>query len=138
MDVLLVAAKKGRLEEMTHAAQAAGLYPAVVDVDLFALLNCFELNYPEELLGRVVSLVHMGASLMTVTVLKDGVSMFQRDVSLGGNQYTAALQKAFGLTPEDAEAVKLGVAGNQSAPDKVLMGAPQCDRRGGDGNSTLV
>ena len=46
--------------------------------------------------------------MMTVLIVKDGLSTFQRDIALGGNQYTAALQKALGLSREDAEAVKLG------------------------------
>lgn len=121
MDVLLVAAKKGRVEELSQVAQAAQLRPAVVDVDMLALLNCFEFNYPEEIAsGQVVSLVHIGASLMTVLILKDGLSAFQRDIALGGNQYTTALQEALGVGREDAEALKLGAAGEKSSNAEVL------------------
>jgi type IV pilus assembly protein PilM len=108
MDVLLAAAKKGRVDELQQVARGANLIPAVIDVDMLALVNAFELNYPDEIEGHVISLVHLGASMMTVLVVKDGLSTFQRDVALGGNQYTAALQKALGLSREDAEAVKLG------------------------------
>ncbi len=120
MDVLLVAAKKGRVQELARVAQAAQLRPAVVDVDMLALINCFEQNYPEEVSGRVLSLVHIGASLMTVLVLKDGLSTFQRDITFGGNHYTAAVQKAFALSREDAEAVKLGVKEAQGSRAEVL------------------
>jgi type IV pilus assembly protein PilM len=120
MDVLLVAAKKGRVEELNRVAQAVQLRPIVVDVDMLALMNCFEFNYPDELRGRVISLVHVGASLMTVLILKDGLSAFQRDIALGGNQYTAALQKALGISREDAEGRKLGVAGDPHVSTDVL------------------
>jgi len=120
MDVLLVAAKKGPVEELNQVALAAQLRPAVVDVDMLALINCFELNYPEEMHARVVSLVHIGASLMTVLILKDGLSTFQRDIPLGGNQYTEALQKALGLSREEAEAVKLGVKSGQDTQTEPL------------------
>jgi type IV pilus assembly protein PilM len=108
MDVLLAAAKKGRVEELCLVAQGAKLNPAVIDVDMLALLNSFELNYPEAVEGHVISLIHLGASLMTVLIVKDGLSAFQRDIALGGNQYTAAVEKALGLRREDAEALKLG------------------------------
>jgi type IV pilus assembly protein PilM len=108
MEVLLAAAKKGRVEELSQVARGANLSPAVIDVDMLALINAFELNYPDEVCGHVISLVHLGASMMTVLILKDGMSIFQRDVTLGGNEYTAALQKALGLGREDAEAIKSG------------------------------
>jgi type IV pilus assembly protein PilM len=43
-----------------------------------------------------------------VLVVKDSLSIFQRDITLGGNQYTTGLQKALSLSREDAEAMKLG------------------------------
>ncbi len=65
----------------------------------------------------MISLVHLGASMMTVLILKDGLSIFQRDSTVGGNQYTAASQKALGLSHEDAEAVKIG-ASVESSPKR--------------------
>jgi type IV pilus assembly protein PilM len=108
MEVLLAAAKKGRVDELSQVARGANLSPTVIDVDMLALVNAFELNYPDEMPGHVVSLVHLGASMMTVLIVKDGLSTFQRDIALGGNQYTAALQTALGVSREDAEAMKLG------------------------------
>jgi type IV pilus assembly protein PilM len=108
MDVLLAAAKKGRVEELTLVAQGANLNPVVIDVDMLALINGFELNYPEDMHRHVISLVHLGASMMTVLIIRDGLNTFQRDITLGGNQYTAALQKDLALGHEDAEVLKLG------------------------------
>jgi type IV pilus assembly protein PilM len=108
MEVLLAAAKKGRIEELCLVARGAKLNPVVIDVDMLALMNGFELNYPEVVRGHVIALIHLGASLMTVLVIKDGVNTFQRDIALGGNQYTAALESAVGLRRDEAEAVKLG------------------------------
>jgi type IV pilus assembly protein PilM len=120
MDVLLAAAKKERVEELSRVAQAANLRPAVIDVDMLALMNVFELNYPEEMIGHVISIVHLGASMMTVLILKDGMSTFQRDIAVGGNQYTAELQKAFSLDREVAEAVKLGAQADAPLQTAVL------------------
>jgi type IV pilus assembly protein PilM len=108
MEVLLAAAKKGRVEELCRVAEGANLEPAVIDVDMLALMNGFELNYPEATHGQVISLIHLGASMMTVLILKNGLSLFQRDIPFGGNQYTAALQNALAVSREEAEALKLG------------------------------
>ena len=120
MEVLLAAAKKGRVDELSQAARGANLRPVVIDVDMLALINVLELNYPDEMDGHVISLVHLGASMMTVLIVKDGLSTFQRDIALGGNQYTAALQKALDLSREDTEAVKLGALPWQQAQADVL------------------
>jgi type IV pilus assembly protein PilM len=120
MDVLLAAAKKGRVEELSRVAQGVNLNPVVIDVDMLALINGFELNYPEDTRQHVISLVHLGASMMTVLILKDGLSIFQRDIGLGGNQYTAALQTALALSRDEAEAVKLGGHPWNQAPTDVV------------------
>jgi type IV pilus assembly protein PilM len=122
MQVLLAAAKKGHVDELSQVARGANLNPAVIDVDMLALINAFELNYPDEMNGHVISLVHLGASMMTVLIVKNGLSTFQRDIALGGNQYTAALQQALGLSREDAEAVKLGgLPWNQAQADVLTI-----------------
>jgi type IV pilus assembly protein PilM len=122
MEVLLAAAKKGHVDELSQVARGANLNPAVIDVDMLALINAFELNYPDEMNGHVISLVHLGASMMTVLIVKNGLSTFQRDIALGGNQYTAALQQALGLSREDAEAVKLGgLPWNQAQADVLTI-----------------
>jgi len=120
MEVLLAAAKKGRVDELSLVAHGANLTPAVIDVDMLALINGFELNYPEDSHGHVISLVHLGASMMTVLILKDGLSIFQRDSTVGGNQYTAVLQEALGLRLEEAEGVKIGVRPKNLAQTDVL------------------
>jgi hypothetical protein len=45
MDVLLVAVKKDKILNYTNVLSLAGKAPAVVDIDAFALQNCYEYNY---------------------------------------------------------------------------------------------
>ena len=45
MDVLLVAAKKDKIADYTGVIAQAGRTPVIVDVDAFAVQNCFEANY---------------------------------------------------------------------------------------------
>ncbi len=107
MSVLVVAAKKEKINELTELVRGAGLKPVVMDVDAFAIENMYGINYPiapEE----IVALVNIGASVMTVNVMKGGTSMFTRDISLGGNRYNEALQRQLLLTYEQAESAKRG------------------------------
>ena len=107
MDVLLVAVKKDKILNYTNVLSLAGKTPAVVDIDAFALQNCYEFNYQPSP-DSTVALLNLGASVMNINIVKGSAPLFTRDVSVGGNQYTDSLQKELDLTFEDAEALKLG------------------------------
>jgi type IV pilus assembly protein PilM len=105
-DVLLVAVKKDKINDYVNLVKDAGLEPVVVDVDAFALANMYELNYETE--GGITALLNIGASVMNINVLRDGMSIFTRDITVGGNRYTEALQRDAGVSYEDAEKIKRG------------------------------
>jgi type IV pilus assembly protein PilM len=107
-DVLLVAVKKDKINDYVNLVKDAGLEPVVVDVDAFALANMCELNYEVE--AGITALLNIGASVMNINILRDGVSIFTRDITVGGNRYTEALQRDAGLSYDDAEKIKRGEA----------------------------
>ena len=107
MDVLLVAVKKDKILNYTNVLSLAGKSPAVVDIDAFALQNCYEYNY-EPAPTSTVALLNLGASVMNINIVKGTTPLFTRDVSVGGNQYTDSLQKELDLSFDDAERLKLG------------------------------
>lgn len=116
MDVLIVAAKKDVTNEYVAVVSEAGLNPVVVDVDVFALENMFEFNYPE--VNGTVALVNIGASITNVNIVGEGVSVFTRDITVGGNQLTELIQKEFGVDYEEAERMKRSIGGvAQISPD---------------------
>src|ERR1700689_5091520 len=93
----------------TNVLAQAGKTPVVVDIDAFALQNCFEVNYEPDP-SQVVALLNVGASVMNINIVRGWAPPFPRDVSVGGNQYTDALQKELDLSFEDAEKLKMGGA----------------------------
>lgn len=107
MDVLLVAAKKDMVNDYTSVIMEAGLTPVVVDVDSFAVQNMFEVNY-EVPRSETVVLINIGAAVTNINVLANGISTFTRDISIGGGQFTDAIQKALNVSYDEAEALKLG------------------------------
>jgi type IV pilus assembly protein PilM len=107
MDVMLIAVKKDKISDYTSAISQAGKTASVVDVDVFALQNAYEVNYGIDP-GRVVALLNVGASIMNINIVKGGTSIFNRDIAVGGNQYTDAIQKDLNLSFEQAENLKKG------------------------------
>jgi type IV pilus assembly protein PilM len=106
MDVLLVAAKRDKIAEYTGAIAQAGKNPVVVDIDAFAVQNCYEVNYGLD--GGVTVLLNVGASAINVNIIAGEQSLFTRDISLGGNAFTDAVQREFGLAFDVAEQAKKG------------------------------
>ncbi|MGI8642242.1 MAG: type IV pilus assembly protein PilM [Pyrinomonadaceae bacterium] len=106
--VLIAACKRERIDNIKQAVQLAGKIPVVIDVDIFALQNCYEVNYqPDD--SQVVTLLNIGASTMNVNLVQGTRSLFSRDITVGGSQFTDVLQRNLGLSFQEAEAVKRGV-----------------------------
>jgi len=108
MDVLLVAVKKDVINDYLGVIEEAGLQPAIVDVDTFALENMYEYNY-EEVTDKIVTLVDIGSNITNINIIKDGISNFNRDITVGSRQITEQLQKQLNLNYQTAEQLKLGV-----------------------------
>ena len=107
LHVLMAACKRDFVANLKQAIQLAGKHPSIIDVDAFALQNCYEVNYePQE--DQAVALLNIGAATMNINILRGTKSVFTRDVSGGGNQYTSLLQKELRLTFEQAESIKRG------------------------------
>ncbi|HXV59523.1 MAG TPA: type IV pilus assembly protein PilM [Vicinamibacteria bacterium] len=116
MDILLVAAKKDKINDYQSVITQAGRNPMIMDVDAFALQNAYEMNYGIEP-GRVVAMVNIGASQANINVVRGDTSIFTRDITtIGGNQYTDAIQKELNISFEQAEAEKLGQGHNEAIP----------------------
>ncbi|MEW6163327.1 MAG: type IV pilus assembly protein PilM [Nitrospirota bacterium] len=107
MDVILVAVKKDIINEYVSVIKEAGLNPIIVDVNLFALENMYEINYEIEP-DKIVAIVNIGANTINLNILKGGLSVFTRDSAVGSNLHTEALQREFNLTYENAERLKKG------------------------------
>jgi len=107
IEVILVAVKKEKINDYTSVINQAGKNPVLVDVDAFALQNCYEMNNDVEE-GKVIGLVNIGASVTNVNVLSGANSLFWRDITFGGNQYTDAIQRELSLSFEQAEELKRG------------------------------
>jgi type IV pilus assembly protein PilM len=118
MNVLLVAAKRELVDQRVMLLQDAGLSPAIVDVDAFALHNAFGHNYPDA--GRgVVALVNVGHEISTILLQQDGVPVLNRDVPFGTRHVREELRRMHSLGAEEADAVLQGLS--DKLPDCVPL-----------------
>jgi type IV pilus assembly protein PilM len=94
LDVLLVAARKDRIEDRAGVIAQTGRRPVVVDVEAFALANAYQENYPERT-DPLSALIHVGRNVTVVCLLERGEPIFTRDISIGGQVHLSALLKEF-------------------------------------------
>ncbi len=107
MDVVLVAARREMIDDYTNVCVDVGLKPFVMDVDAFAMQNAYEVNYGFHQ-NETAVLLDVGNSVVTMNVVTDGITMFTRDLSLGGSDITEEIQKQLNITYQEAELYKMG------------------------------
>lgn len=105
IEVLLVAARQDIVRQRLRVARDAGLVPVVVDAAAFTLHNCVEAAHGLTG-GETVAALAVGASSSTITIVTDGLPAFGRDLDAGGRDYDEAIQKALGVSPAEAAALK--------------------------------
>jgi type IV pilus assembly protein PilM len=115
MEVLLVAVKRDKVNDYVSVISQTGKTPTIVDVDVFAVQNAYEANYDIDP-RKVVALINMGAGVTNINILARGGTVFWRDISSGGNQFTEALQREFNLSFQQAEGLKQGESVDRYSP----------------------
>ena len=116
VEVLIAASRKEKVEDRVAIAEAAGLKPRVMDVESYATQEVFSLvspSLPANGRDQNIALVDIGAHVTHFYVLRNGQFLFSRDQAFGGNQLTQDIQRAFNLSPEEAESAKK----NQGLPE---------------------
>jgi type IV pilus assembly protein PilM len=109
VEVLIAASRKEKIEDRVAAAEAAGLKATVMDVDLYAAQAAYEsmaIGAAEDEKDQNIAMVDIGATTMTVNVLRNGQSIYLREQPFGGNELTQDIQNKFGLSADEAETAK--------------------------------
>ena len=127
MRVLLVAAKRELIENRMSLLSDAGVTPAIIDVDAFAIHNAFQHNYPEAANG-LVALVNIGHETTQVNLVQNGATILVRDIPFGSRRLREALQRERGFTADHAENLLQGRGADDIRPmldervDEVAIG----------------
>ncbi len=102
MEVLLVAAKKDMVHQHADMLREAGLSPAVIDVDAFAVQNAVMANYelsPDEL----VALCDIGAEESNLNLIKNSMPLYTKDLPVGTAALIDVLQREMDWDQQEAE-----------------------------------
>ncbi|MEO5767926.1 MAG: type IV pilus assembly protein PilM [Polyangia bacterium] len=121
MEVILVAVKKEMIADTLQVIRDAKLQPAVVDVAAFCLQNAYQAAYGASANAEPVALIHVGHAITHVNIIAGGVSVFARDVTVGGAQFTEEIQRRLHVGHDDAEIFKMafGEPGGEAVPATV-------------------
>jgi type IV pilus assembly protein PilM len=113
LDVLLVAARRDRVNERVAVVNATGRRPAVLDVEAFALANAYSMNYPNRA-DPLSVLIHIGRGTTIVCALENGQPVFTRDLNLGGTAYADAMERELGF---DAAGIRRVLHGQKNTDE---------------------
>ena len=99
MKVLMVAAKHDIILSYIDCLNEAGLRTMIMDVDLFSLLNIFQLNYDAENYSSVI-VINIGTDTTDAAFLQHGIFISARDIPVVGSNYQSGLGLLPDMTPE--------------------------------------
>lgn len=106
--VLLAASRVENVELRQNALELGGLTAQIIDVEAFAMENAFKLVADQLSVSRdaIVALVDIGATMTTLTVLRNQRSIYTREQVFGGKQLTDEVMHRYGLNYEEAGQAK--------------------------------
>jgi type IV pilus assembly protein PilM len=64
--------------------------------------------------------MNIGSLITNFVVIENGEIVFCRDIPVGGQTYTSEIQKAMGISLEEAETMKISACTGQPAPEEVV------------------
>lgn len=119
LDILLVAAKKDKIANYSNVVNQARKNLVAIDVDVFALSNALEINYPEAFQAKIIALINMGANITNVAIIERGAPQLFRDLSLGGFFFIENMRKELNISFDEAEKLIKGIPAKDISPEKV-------------------
>lgn len=121
IEVLLVAAKNNIMQNYIDLLYDVGLRPIIVDVDAFAINNCYAMESSGVSRDGITALINIGHELTNVTFVKDGVYHSTRDISTAGDFFCKNIQRNLGLSYEDAILALKGKAASLIDQTKLIQ-----------------
>ena len=82
LEALIVAVHREIINERRNVLLQAGLKPAIIDLDVFALMNAASLTNDLSAMGSI-ALIDLGDSFTNVNILKNGSIGYTKDIPVG-------------------------------------------------------
>lgn len=116
MTIMLVAAVQDAVFKSAEVVSLAGFNCTHIDVDSFALGNCFLQNYEPQ---GVNAILCIGSTVSHLVFVENNEIVFTRDIAMGGASYSNELQKGMGITFQEAEDLKISASSDAPVPEQV-------------------
>ncbi len=104
--VLLVAARKDRVNTCMEIFKESGLDIANIDVDTVAILKAFQRLGLQAKQDNIYAMINIGARFSNMNIAAGAYPYFTRDLLWGGSDITTRVKESLGLNPDEAEALK--------------------------------
>ncbi len=118
MNVVLAAAKKDVIQGYIDAVEEADLNPCIIDIDAFAIQNVFDSIHEDH--NEYAALIDIGSTKISLNIVKDGASVFMRDVSMGCFQINHEIISLTNCSETEAEEIKTGLKQNDKVDSEIL------------------
>ena len=119
MEALLVGVHRDVIDERTDVLLGAGLKPAIIDLDVFALMNAARLNKDLKAMAAT-ALIDLGDSFTHVNILQKGSIGYTRDIPIGGGYCSTMLMSKFQVPFSQTHRMKGGHLPDGVDKDEVL------------------
>jgi len=120
IEYFLVASKKNVVNELKDFIESANFRIEGIDVEGFALCNCFEYNYPE-FISDTAYLLDIGSVNSVFCVYSKGSPLLIRDLSLGGDQITNLVKEVLNANFSECEKIKINGFKGVVPKEKILI-----------------
>ncbi|MCX5715254.1 MAG: type IV pilus assembly protein PilM [Candidatus Omnitrophica bacterium] len=108
MLVLVCAVKKDFINSRLKLFESPGLRVNLIDVDSLSMINAFLFNYSEDKASaKTLALLNVGNKTTNLSIVDELLPGLNRDIHLGGDNFTEKLQELLHLDFAQAEAEKL-------------------------------
>ncbi len=124
--VLLVAAKKDKVNSYMEIFKEIGMDIASIDVDTVAILNAFQRLSIETKQESVYAMRNIGARFSNMNIIIKSFFYFTRDILWGGLDITNRIKELLGLNPDEAEALKRNPG--ERKPDIIRIITPALEK----------
>lgn len=124
VDAVVGAVRSDVVENYIELIKEAGLAAKVIDLNVFALLNVFELindNRLEDISDEGAIIIDFGAQYTKVIVYKNNGPVFTKEINIGGVLITEEIQRTMGVGYEDAEDLKINGDDKGNLPEEILV-----------------
>ena len=136
LEVVIAAARIDLVSQQVDYLKLAGLEPLVIDIKPFTLLRSLRGSLLGEHFSKTTmtgthytegdeigTVLEIAASNTTITLVRGHRVLMNRNIGVSGDDFTAAVQRAFGLDFDAAEEVKLdyGTASIRTDDDEELL-----------------